>query len=212
MCEYSVRTVNETVSVPKHSLVQVECRVQTSPFREDQALIFEPNKKPQWPEGLEVCDSLTTVKAGMAPKIIVGVQNSTNHDIILAGRTTIGTAQSARSVYPANIFKTDHPLTASTHHVQAHSSSRNTSSLKKCGPTIDLAHLDEHQRQIVNQLLREESESFSQSDDDIGCVTSLQMNISLKDAEPVSRTYLCPKTIIQRGERLLIGLDSTGMG
>lgn len=53
-----------------------------------------------------------------------------------------------------------------------------------------MIHLDEHQRQIASQMLREESESFSRFDDDIGYVRNLQMDISLKDPEPVSKTYL----------------------
>lgn len=180
MCDFNVRTANERISVPKRSSIQVECRVQTTPFREDKTLIFEPHENPQWPDGLEFCDTLVSVKAGMAPKFIVSVQNPTSHDITLAGRTFIGTVQSVSSVYPAEIFKTDHSAATSIHHVQAQGSSESTPAHEQWDPPVDLTHLDEHQRQIASQMLREESESFSRSDDDIGCVGNLQMNISLK--------------------------------
>lgn len=38
-------------------------------------------------------------------------------------------------------------------------------------------------------MLREESNSFSQSDSDIGCIEKFQLKISLKDTEPVVQTY-----------------------
>lgn len=52
-------------------------------------------------------------------------------------------------------------------------------------PTIDLSHLDEGQRQVVHEMLREESNSFSQSGSDIGCIEKLHLKIELKDPEPV---------------------------
>lgn len=110
--------------------------MQAPPFREDKILIFEPHENPLRPEGLEFCDTLVSVKVGMVPKIIVSMQNPTNHDITLAGRTVIRTVQSVRSVYPANIFKTDHLPTASLHHVQAQSSSGSTPAHKQWDPPV----------------------------------------------------------------------------
>ncbi|GAA6092353.1 uncharacterized protein LOC106567938 [Tachysurus ichikawai] len=136
-CDHDVKTVNERVSVPKRTSIQIECQVQASPFREDNTLIFEPDKNPRWPEGLEFCDTLVSVKAGMTPKIIVSVQNPTSHDIMLSGRTVIGTVQSARSVYPANAFKTDSLPTASIHHVQAQDSNESTPTQARWDPPAE---------------------------------------------------------------------------
>lgn len=197
--------------MPKCSSIQIECRVQASPFKEDKTLIFEPHENPQWPEGLEFCDTLVSVKAGMTPRIVVSVRNPTSHDITLSGRTVIGTVQSVRAVYPANIFKPDHLPTASVHQVQAKSSSEDTPTNEQWDPPVDLTHLNEHQKQAVSQMLREESESFSRSDDDIGCVESLQMNISLKDNEPVSQTYQSvPKPLYQEMKGYLQDLIAQG--
>ena len=210
-CEHNVRTANERVSVPKRSSIQIECRVQAPPFKEDKTLIFEPHENPQWPEGLEFCDTLVSVKAGMTPKIVVSVQNPTSHDLTLSGRTAIGTVQSVRSVYPANIFKSDCLPTASVHKVQAKSSSEDTPTDEQWDPPVDLTHLNEQQRQVISQMLREESQSFSRSDDDIGCVENLQMNISLKDNEPVLRTYLSvPKPLYQEMKDYLQDLIAQG--
>lgn len=209
--EYNVRTVSERVSVPKRSSIQIECRVQAPPFREDMTLLFEPHENPQWPEGLEFCDTLVSVKAGIAPKIIISVQNPTSHDITLAGRTFVGTVQSVRSVYPANIFNADQPPTVSINCVQAQSSGDSTPTQEQWDPPVDLTHLSEHERQIASQMLREESASFSRSDDDIGRIENLQMHISLKDAEPVSRTYLSvPKPLHKEMKDYLHDLIAQG--
>ena len=53
--------------MPKRSSVQVVRRVQAPPFREDKALVFELHENPQWPEGLEFCDTLVSLKAGITP-------------------------------------------------------------------------------------------------------------------------------------------------
>ncbi|KAI3372258.1 hypothetical protein L3Q82_022771, partial [Scortum barcoo] len=63
---------------------------------------------------------------------------------------------------------------------------------------VDLSHLTADQRRVVRQMLREECHSFSRSDNDIGCNEQLKMSISLKDSEPVQRTYMSvPKPLYQ---------------
>ncbi len=60
-------------------------------------------------------------------------------------------------------------------------------------------------------MLREESGSFSRTDDDIGCVPKLQMNISLKDNEPVTKTYLSvPKPLYKEMKNYLQDLIAQG--
>lgn len=71
--------------------MKVDCRVQTAPLQDDTTLIFEPNVDPQWPEGLEFTDTVVTLRKGAKPFIIVDVQNPTDHDMVLSGRTLIGT-------------------------------------------------------------------------------------------------------------------------
>lgn len=210
-CEHVVRTTKGMVSVPKHSSVQIECHVQAPPFPEDKTLLFEPDENPQWPEGLEFCDTLVSVKAGTSANIIVSVQNPTNHDIVLLGRTVIGTVQSIQSVYPASMLKKTHLPPTSIHHIQAQDPKQDDASQELWDPPVDLSQLDEHQRQVVSQMLREESGSFSKSDNDIGCVEKLQLNISLKDTEPVTRTYLSvPKPLYKEMKDYLLDLIAQG--
>lgn len=211
-CEHSVRTVNERVNVPKHTTIQIVCRIQASKFKEAKTLLFEPLVNPRWPEGLEICNTLVSVKAETAPKVVLSVQNPTNHDITLPGRTVVGAVQSVKSVYPADLFSTTQPpVSKSINHIQAQSTSEGAPTDGWWDPPVDLTHLDGGQRQIVSQMLREESESFSKTDDDIGCIHNLQMNISLKDDEPVSKTYRSvPKPLYREMKDYLQDLIAQG--
>jgi hypothetical protein len=42
---------------------------------------------------------------------------------------------------------------------------------------------------MVKQMLKEEKESFSTSDGDIGCIEELEMKLNMKDQTPVQKTY-----------------------
>lgn len=108
---YVVKSTKERLCVPKHTSVRVECRVQTTAFQEDITLIFEPDVNPHWAEGLEFCDPLVKMKKGEKLFIIVDVQNPTDHDIILGGRTVIGTVQPIQAIYPATVFAQPRPAT-----------------------------------------------------------------------------------------------------
>lgn len=68
-------------------------------------LLFEPDINPQWPEGLEFCEMLVKLRCGVSPYIVLDVQNPTDHDIGLSGRTVVGTVQQVQAVYPATILE-----------------------------------------------------------------------------------------------------------
>lgn len=210
MCEYPVKTMIGKITVPKHSAVQVKCRVQARPFEEDTTLVFEPDENPQWPEGLEFCDTLFVVRKEASPNVIVDVQNPTNHDIILSGKIPIGTAQPVKSTYPASILKKAcSPVTVN--HIQDQGANKNDSSEELWDPPVDLSHMGEEQRKVVSQMLREESSSFSRSDNDIGCIEKLQLKISLKDSDPVARTYVSvPKPLYQEMKEYILDLIAQG--
>lgn len=186
--EYMVKTTKEKLKVPKHTSVKVECRVQTTPFHEDTTLLFEPDVNPRWAEGLEFCDTLVKLRKGIKPFIIVAVQNPTDHDIVLAGRTIIGTVQPIQAVYPAAVFEQSRSTPSTT--VSNVEVEEEKPSSDVWDPPVDLSHLSEPEREVVREMLRDESASFSRSESDIGCIEKLQLSISLKDTEPVAKTYL----------------------
>lgn len=207
--EYSVRT-NHRVSVPSHSVMQIPCKIHAKPLKKDTVFVFEPNENPQWPEGLEFCDSLVQVKKRVPTHIILMVQNSAAHDIVLASRMIIGTVQPAAGVCPLD--------TTLQTNSRVEIGSIETGCVKKqeededlWNPPIDLTHLNEEQRKIVCKMLREESACFSRCDSDIGCIDKLKLSISLKDQEPVARTYMSvPKPLYEEMKDYLLDLMAQG--
>ena len=78
-------------------------------------------------------------------------------------------------------------------------------------PPVSLSHLSEPEREIAHQMLREESASFSKTDDDIGFIEKLQLSISLKDCEPVAKTYMSvPKPLYREMKDYLHDLIAQG--
>lgn len=198
--EYAVKTKKEMIAVSKHTNIQIECRVASQPFKDDMTMLFQPDLNPQWPDGLEFYDTLVKVKKGVFPVI------TTDHDIVLLGRTLIGTVQTIMTVLPAQIFeKAQTPVAVNQTSVQTNNAS------EQWDPPVDLSHLADDQRQVARQMLREECHSFSRSDNDIGCIERLQMTISLKDSDPVKRTYMSvPRPLYQEMKGYLHDLIAQG--
>ena len=63
-------------------------------------VLFEPDELHEWADGLEVYETLTTVKKGYVSRVYVEVHNVTAHDITLRNRTTLGRLQLVKSVTP----------------------------------------------------------------------------------------------------------------
>ncbi|KAL1267687.1 hypothetical protein QQF64_033050 [Cirrhinus molitorella] len=212
-CEYTVKTTKGNVNVPKRSIMQVSCGVYMQPVKEDSVLIFEPDVNPCWTDGLEFTESLVRLKRGAPTNITIEVCNDTDHDITLMGQTSIGTVQLVKNVFPASMFEVPaNPTTIGVCHIQAAdntSSLDNTNTDEEWDPPVDVSHLSKHQRQVVQKMLREES--FSKSDNDIGCIRNLQLSISLKDDEPVNRTYMSvPKPLYCEMKQYLHDLIAQG--
>lgn len=62
-------------------------------------------------------------------------------------------------------------------------------------PLVKLGNLTENQRKIAMQMLTEETESFSQNEDDVRCIEGLQMNLELSDTSPVN--FYTPTAVCQ---------------
>lgn len=117
------------------------------------------------------------------------MQNSTAHDIILTGKIAVGTVQPVASVCPLSTSSNTHsPDQVSSIEVEHPKDWEVDTDL--WDPPIDLSHLEDDKRQIVREMLWEESGCFSRNDSDVGCIEKLQLQISLKDQEPVACTYM----------------------
>lgn len=56
-------------------------------------------------------------------------------------------------------------------------------------PPVDLNHLSCEQKRMVAEMLKEKSGAFAVDGSDIGCARELELEINLKDDEPVKKTY-----------------------
>ena len=57
-------------------------------------------------------------------------------------------------------------------------------------PEVNLSGLTAEQKEQAKQLLIEEADTFAISDDDIGCISELEMDIRLTSDQPVQKNYI----------------------
>ena len=124
--------------------------------------------------------------------------NGKDHDIVLLSRTSLGVLQAVKSVTPADVRLSECRTQNDHQHVEtAEPQGSRRSSLPRQQekgsenplPAVDLGGLDQDQRIAAETMLREECESFSFNEEDIGCITDLEMEINLTDNQPVQKKY-----------------------
>ncbi|CAB4010282.1 Hypothetical predicted protein [Paramuricea clavata] len=94
-----VKTRKKNVIIPLGQSVKLSCRANTGPSK-PTPILFEADENSQWPSGLEVSDTLLTVKGGKSSRVESEVRNTTRHDIQLRVRTVLGRLQIVQSVVP----------------------------------------------------------------------------------------------------------------
>ena len=67
--------------------------------------------------------------------------------------------------------------------------SETTDSVPSNIPDVDLTELTEEQQVIVRKMLHEEEHSFSKSDEEIGCITSVEIKVNLFYETSVQQNY-----------------------
>ena len=187
-----VKSTKKSHIVPAGQTVRLPCRANTGPVHRRTPVIFEPDELAAWPSGSEVHESLTTVKEGDATILSINVTNNTNHDIALPGRVVMGRLQLVRSVTPVEVrFKDpetptpDKELSCEENKLTGERES-NLSWL----PDVDLSGLTTEQKEQAQQLLLEEADAFTMSDDDVGSISELEMDIKMTSDQPVQKNYL----------------------
>ena len=162
------------------------------------------------PEGLEIPDSLLTLKAGMNSKVHVQIRNSSDHDIVLPKETMVGKLEMVSSVTPVPLRKRVEASSSDQPQNRRNDQEVSTIRAEDTTPTDDRMHeetrvLTEHQKEVlhtidlseltteqqgkVRELIIQEAESFSTTDNDVGCIQSPKMRITLNDDDPVQLKY-----------------------
>ena len=175
----------------------------------ENASLFEPSTEQSWPSGLRIEEELLTIPSESFCRIQISVSNTSNHDIRLTKRTVLGTLQLVKSVTPQEVRLKDDVDRCETHVNSVHTKpkdGRTTSTIQEemqasetsftqnendYNPIddLDLTGLTTEQRIKIQTILEEEKESFSKSDDDIGCIEELALKLNMKDHTPVQKTY-----------------------
>ena len=190
-----VKTGRSPITIPKKMTVDVKCRVRLGPLRENLITLFEPAELGDLTDGLLVEEGILELQRGSSSCIKIPVRNQTNKDIDLAPRTLIGNLQLVRSVCSSCLASpsdknTGHKATINaTQAGEQTNQTSNPSSTKPWDPPFEFPNLTQSQKEVVLQMLREESASFAKDETDIGSIPELEMKIRLTDNIPVQRTY-----------------------
>ena len=213
-----IKTMKHDTIIPPRQSQSVTCRANTGPVERTTPVLFEPDESNPWPSGLEITETLLTVKKGKSSKVEIDIVNNTNHDIRLPGRTLLGRLQLVQSVTPVEVRLKDsngNMKTPDEESTEAKVADQATTCTGNAGgpplipphaeeplstpshiKDIDLSGLNAHQKEVALKLLTEEADSFARDDSDVGCIRDLELNLDLEDQTPVQKNYVAvPKPL-----------------
>ena len=98
-----VQTSKHDTTIPPKQSERVTCRANTGPVGRPTPVLFEPDETIPWPNGLEVSETLLTVKKGKSSQVDVEITKNTSHEIVLRGWTLPGRLQLVQSVIPVEV-------------------------------------------------------------------------------------------------------------
>ena len=198
-----VKTVKRDITIPKGSFVKVPCGANTGMLDSNVQVVFEPDEEETWPSGLSMSETLLRIKSGSSNQIKLEVRNDSNHDVVLKNITLVGRLELVRFVTPVDVKCK--PFSDDVKTSDAETSGNESSVTRTPGDTptasasqsneldvseIELEGLTPEQKSQAIQMLNEERDSFSQSEEDIGVIKDLELDIKLKDDTPVQKNYL----------------------
>lgn len=89
-CLCTLRTSKEITIIPQGQSKRVSCRANTAGLMTSNTpVLFEPDELSPRSAGLGIYETLKTVKKGSVSGIEIEVHNTSQHDIILPGRTQL---------------------------------------------------------------------------------------------------------------------------
>ena len=96
----TVKLSKQNVVIPQGKTIPITCRVSAGPVPERIPVVLEPSIDTDVPDDLVVSESLTYLQKGSSCSITVLVQNPTNHDIVIKGRTVLGSLKTISTMVP----------------------------------------------------------------------------------------------------------------
>lgn len=213
-----LKTIKRDITLPPKESQRVTCRANTGPVERNTPVLFEPDEASPWPNGLDISETLLTVKKGKSSQVNIEITNNTNHAIVLPGRTLLGRLQFVQSVTPVEVKVKERASNAQPKGGQVSGTNEPDKTLieEPVGiPTeipsqikdIDLEGLTPAQKETALKLLTEEADSFAKDDNDIGCIPDLQLDLDLEDQTPVQKNYVAvPKPLYGEVKAYIEGL------
>ena len=188
----------------KNVIVQIPCKADVGFAKVKKAMSFQPGEI-DVPEGLQHAETVVKLQPSANKYFKIPVVNVSNKDVILHKNNQLGYLESIKSFVPMQIeekeqavvnsitsSEVDKPVDKQTSKYkepidQAEGKGNLTVTEKQHSiiNNIDLAGLARTRKEQVRQLMREEISVFSVNDEDIGCVKTPQMKMSLQDLVPV---------------------------
>ena len=84
-----IKTTKRDTTIPPKQSLRVTGRAG-GPVGGPTPVLFEPDETNPWSNGLEISETLLTVKKGKSTQVDIDITNNTNHEIELKGRTPLG--------------------------------------------------------------------------------------------------------------------------
>ena len=166
-------------------------------------VLLEPDETNPWPNGLEISETLLTVKKGKSTRVDINITNNTNHEILLKGQAPLRRLQLVQSVTPVEVkmketdsgdkgIQQEAPGSGTTRPVHPLDGELGVPSM--CIPRhikdIDLEGLRPAQKETALKLLAEEADTFDKDDNDVGCISDLELDLDLEDQTAVQKNYV----------------------
>ena len=183
-----IKTNKRDTTIPPKQSLRVTCRANTGPVGRPTPVLFEPDEANPWPNGLEISETLLTVKKGKSSQVEIDITNNTNHEIVLRGRTLLGRLQLVQCMTPVEVKEADSgsndiqqevPGSGTTKPVQLLDEESGVAPM--CIPThikdIELEGLTPAQKAMALKLLAEEADAFAKDENDVGCIPDLELNL-----------------------------------
>ena len=157
--------------------------------RLEMPMIFEPNGDSELPKGLKLVEELTKITLGTSSHVTILVRNNTDRNILLKRRTELGRVHMVKSILP-NSNSPEQKYTQGEEKPYSEVTSHQGDEQDEWKPPVDSSQLEENEQLIFREMLQQEACAFARNDDDVGCVEDLELEIQLKDNEPVQENYI----------------------
>ncbi|KAI2652210.1 Retrovirus-related Pol polyprotein [Labeo rohita] len=216
-----VQTGRRQIHLAANQVTTALVKINTGSQFKGHSLLLVPNKEPSLPEGVAVEEGLVTVPTHRFAVVPVPIANTNNYAVTLDRRVVLGQLQVIKSALsvatePANRDDfTDRRDPDNIHNRKEEETMNKGDSMKQkpnqWDPPVSLDHLSGTQKEIVRQLLREECQAFAFDENDVGCIPSLNLHITLHNTTPVKKTYVSvPKPLHQEVKEYLQDLLNRG--